>query len=618
MLIQSALTLALSLGVAALPQAPPPSKGGQTGAAPFKADLRVDTNRDGKVDVKGTTDIKGKDAWDEASGALFLPNIGNTDGHCSNGCDDATVEKQQWAPKFQAPMQTVPMEGLSDAAVGTISVQDPKARSMVRIFLDSPELLENPPPIDFQDFLGGSEPLPAEKERYAYLKNDTPIPAAKLRQGLTLFIDGRQTRSAEWDGRVAVDFTVKDGDKTSTDKVMLRVAPVVTHHHLQPIEKLFTTNQQHGTPEQVKQRKALLQPIESDIQKSMQKAGIKAAIEHVNASTSWAQDLFEPAYASMPGPNGPVSIRINIYGRRQIDGRTDETEAVVFNHLRGEGVGAVTANLDGRREQTLEAGGNIETIPPYEFNGRKFPSGRVVIGGSAGGAQVPQVMSFFKAQQAQDPIVLDSSWLYVKHVDEMINFLPAKQGTKHGWRVVAIDPSLGLKALETLKAQGQGATKLFSHPKLSAGDSKVPTVAEFLDQKQVQDATSRSAQAMQSNIEILKKETGVTDADIVRVPAVIAPTGYLDEILRGQKGQGSSRANSAFPSQVNGVPLSDSLFMVANPFGPKNAQGEDVLQKLTAEAFSKAGFQVDFIDDWELHKSSGDLHCYTNTYRATR
>ncbi|KAK2599053.1 hypothetical protein QQS21_005520 [Conoideocrella luteorostrata] len=619
--IFAASALALPL-VAALPPGAP-IEARQTNAAPFKADLRVDANRDGVVDVNGTTDIQDKQTWNETYGAIFLPNIGRTRASCHERveCNDAS-SKEQWAPENMATMRTVAMVNLSDTAVGSISIQNAAARSKVRIFLDSPELSENPPPLSIEDLANGSGSgeIDVKNLRYAYLENDTKIPAAKLREGLTLGIDSKQTRRVDWDGKVTVEFKVTDRGSTSTDKVILRVAPVLAHHHLQPIETMFTTKRQQQGDGKVAQDRATIQTIEDGIKKSMQKAGIKNQLKHFEIDTAWAQDVLEPGYATMPGPKGPISIRINVYGTSVIDGINDLTEILLFEKLRQEGVGAIQpSDLNLVKQGTLEAGGNIETIPPYEHNGKKFPAGRMVMGGTESGK--PEVLKFFKAQEAQDPILLDSTWLYVKHVDEIVSFLPAK--TKRGWRISIVDPRMGLEALKKLKADGHGEVKLTSHPTMQ-NQTDVPTVNKFLEDKQTQDAASHSAKIMQKNLEILKTETGITDDDIVRVPAVMASMTKLKEYLhtrdhdggtKGGKGGNLLPLNSAFPSQVNGVPLSDSLFMAPKPWGPV-VNGEDVLQKLSADAYSKAGFQVDFIDDWELHRGSGDLHCFTNTYRS--
>ncbi|KAM3460185.1 hypothetical protein NHJ6243_006119 [Beauveria neobassiana] len=54
----------------------------QLNSTAFKADIRVDTNRDVVIDVEGSSDQQGKDQWIDASGAIFRANIGNSGERC--------------------------------------------------------------------------------------------------------------------------------------------------------------------------------------------------------------------------------------------------------------------------------------------------------------------------------------------------------------------------------------------------------------------------------------------------------------------------------------------------------------------------------------------------------
>lgn len=50
----------------------------------FSPDIRADTNRDGKVDLTGDTDVAGKGFWSNTRGAIFLPNIDDSHHRCPN------------------------------------------------------------------------------------------------------------------------------------------------------------------------------------------------------------------------------------------------------------------------------------------------------------------------------------------------------------------------------------------------------------------------------------------------------------------------------------------------------------------------------------------------------
>ncbi|PNP85347.1 hypothetical protein FNYG_01176 [Fusarium nygamai] len=249
-----------------------------------KADIRADTNRDGRVDLDGPSDtIVGKTRWNETEGAIFLPNIGDTYQRCLwefvNGnvsrderlddCHDASDNTQR-SPKYLAPLKTVPIPTLAESANGTVTVPDATQRKFARIFQK-------------------------QGKDWVYIDNDHTFSQRELQAGLDLGIDARTTRRPKswdsrypesWDGRVTVRFTVQVGRTESSDTVMLRVAPVLTHHHLQKVENVLTAHNIQK-PYQVDFNNAL-----DSITKA---AGMKIDLYRFNVTDDkWVQDFVEP------------------------------------------------------------------------------------------------------------------------------------------------------------------------------------------------------------------------------------------------------------------------------------------------------------------------------------
>lgn len=655
-------------------------QGNEKGQPAFKADIRVDTNRDGVVDVQGETDVQGKDAWTETSGAIFLANIGDSGGRCKklaegqgpaammtetlSLCHDASDDVQR-APQYMAPIRTVPISGLSDSATGTVTVPDDTARAMVRIFRQV-----------------------GDEGGWEIVKDTTVFSARDVAQGLVLGIDARDTRRANgWDGRMRINFTVRDGDAISKDSVMMRVAPVLLQHYLQPVTEVFMSSLPGIGP-----WAHAVAAMRRGVEASMRKAGIAKPVQQLPTDDPWAQDVFEPGYTSMPGPDGSsVSLRVMVEGRRNFRNAV----RLIYSHLRGDGVGGLIAaprrNPRGV-DDTFQAGGNIETIPPYAHNGRNYSSGRIVMGGGEeGSGMVPRARDFFAAQEMQDPLVLDTAWLFVGHVDEVIQFLPTT-ATPRGWSVVAVDPELGLKLLRAAQRDGHGGVPVMSR----GGEAKIhpgfhsPTIDEFLATESNLEAAEACGKRMAANIELLKRETGVTDDEIFRVPALFGEATHVASHIRGGAAKPPKTTNrmgtapgededadegatgpeadilqwvdlhgpaaqpesttgndsdsdnetrddllsnrllrkqqtppprrttydSWLPSLVNGVCLSPTRYLAPKPFGPVVFRGQDIFQYYAARMYERAGFtDVDFLDDWLFHTSSGDLHCATNTYR---
>ncbi|KAJ6274216.1 hypothetical protein PSV08DRAFT_214986 [Bipolaris maydis] len=299
---------------------------------------------------------------------------------------------------------------------------------------------------------------------WTYVDGNSTFSATALRKGLVLGIHGRDIRRPNgWDGRVLVTFDVKSSNGTSSDLY------------------LFSGS--------------------DDI---------------------WAQDFMEPGFASMPGPDGPISLRIIV--RSPQDDRVAGRQ--LFEYYRDTGIGAVQ-QLGGSRDE-INSGGNIETIPPDEFNGTFWPAGRLIL--SNHGKQSHAMLPFFPAQETQDPLLLDADWLLVGHVDEFIQFVPFD--SERGWLVMANDPMAGVKMLQQIKASGQGSQRLLprnndtvlSNPCNDTGCQPIPvestTINQVLANKDLISVQEQCAKRIEANLQILKQATGVTEDEIIRIPAL--------------------------------------------------------------------------------------------------
>ncbi|ODA84127.1 hypothetical protein RJ55_02645 [Drechmeria coniospora] len=577
-------------------------------ASALVADIRADTNRDGHVDMEGLTDVPGKHRWTESRGALFLANIGDTNRRCGEelqgdasqvsdeilmACHDAADDTQR-APEFLAPIRTVPLENLDPGAFGFISIVEEHSRNLVRLFRQS----------------GGD---------WQMLKNDTFLTADDLSRGLELGIDARDTRRPGWDGRATVEFSVTNLTQTSTDTVALRVAPLLTHHHVQKAEKVFTSKLT-GIGREFDEARATIDKVERIAREA------RVPVHRINTNDVWTQDYFEPTYMSMPGPKGSVVV-MHVMVSTSNAGRQLGSHRLVFQELRDTGIGAVQYS-PVNAWLNLDDFGNLETIPPHvhPVNGKEYPMGRVVAGGVVG-KKMPVVLDLFRAQEAQEPLVLDSLWLQVQHLDEFLQFLPAN--TTRGWSIMINDPDAGMELVREARAAGLGSHAFFTHAKMPN-----PTVETIL-QSIYEDANDRAAKSIASTINLLQKETGITDQEIFRVPALYKRGGFdRGPRKRRELSQFDARKTHAtdkrstedaygvdklqvitmVPNAINGLVLGNSRYVAPKPWGPI-VHDVDIFERAVRNAYKKAGFDVDFVDDWLLHSGGGDIHCITNTVR---
>src|SRR5438093_5934593 len=92
---------------------------------------------------------------------------------------------------------------------------------------------------------------------------------------------------------------------------------------------------------------------------------------------------------------------------------------------------------------TFDSTGNLEATPPVSNKaGKKFPFGRIYFGGVGRGTQEidPETREFLQKQIVQAPISIDTSWLTVGHVDEILSFVPA--GGSKGFKMLIASPRL--------------------------------------------------------------------------------------------------------------------------------------------------------------------------------
>ncbi|MFD5338219.1 protein-arginine deiminase domain-containing protein [Streptomyces hawaiiensis] len=601
-----------------------------------RADLRADVNRDGQVDVTGGSDNKGEDGWSVERGAVYLPNIDDDAKRCPvtgpggeplsdaklAACNDGSDTKVNGTEDAAdlARVRSVPQPGLPADATGSLKIATGGMHA--HLFLK-------------------------RAGKWILVTPETRLTAAELRAGVEFGVEATDVvrDTAKWDGRAVVRLTVTSGQKVTSDAVTLRVAPLLTQHHLQNTQQVMVSKVQGDGPDSRLQREFV-----TALEKEVKKAGVTTPlITFEMYADRWAQDFVEPAYVSMTGPGGQRQVMRVMLRSAQPD---RDAGRELFERVRGRDIGVVQVT-DGAEpdDWSLNSMGNLETIPPYAHGGRSFPAGRIIMGEfKDSGARPSKVMrTLLKSQGLQDPLLLDTSWLSVGHVDEFVQFLPAD--TPRGWRIGVADPQGGLQLLRDAKRDGHGKTKMFSVPGRSDTPAPKETIDQALASRHLVADNEMAARRIAANLEILKRETGVTDEEIVRVPALYtrdseaftaegqeipvprltrmgAGSDLVDSL--GEHGQQKWLAEnpapraaapaavttSAYvPGAVNGVLLGRDRYLAPRQWGPV-VGGKDIFTQAVTAAYERVGLKVSYIDDWyTYHLGMGEVHCGTNTLR---
>jgi len=185
---------------------------------------------------------------------------------------------------------------------------------------------------------------------------------------------------------------------------------------------------------------------------------------------------------------------------------------------------------------------------------------------------------------------LDTGWLLIKHVDEMIAFLPSKNPGRP-FCVMVVSPEAMIGLLREWKAKGYGSASVLRRFQPDT------TVASLLsNEKLLQHNIHLQHEKIDPNIALIKNELNLSEEEIIRIPALFSEHG-----------------SSIFPNMVNSAVLNDYLF-IADPDGPL-IDCVDLLQEEVKRLLSDVPVHLIFLDDTPYHKWSGNVHCATNIRR---
>lgn len=565
-------------------------------------DLRADVNRNGTLELELDAEDTNEDTWDATHGAIFLANIDDDSGRCRGtdaagrplsdltlpNCNDATDDVVN-GDDDAADLAPLAIKAWPQAPAGTVTrlVIDQNVADNVRLFRHA-------------------------GDAYQVLDPALPLALADLQAGLSISIEAKDIvrDSTLWDGIIDVTLQVVVPEQkywkpgTYTDTVRLRVAPVLTFHHLLPVETAYASAVQRDPDSAT---------FVTDLRAAVTAANPNITLVTPSVEDQWTQDFFETGYASMPGPNGAQRVMRVFFRSANIENPFDRNfpmraaGRLVFTRFRGKdvaGIQQIDLQTDGDT-QSLNSFGNFETIPPYTQGTKQWPLGRVLRGSVRGFAPDQSFVTMTEAQKYQEPSVnIDTSWLLVGHVDETVTFL--KANTPRGWIMLANDARLAKQMLEAEVMRGNGATRMFVGKNWVDEMGNEPpaetTISRLLANTGVMQASAEAAVKVDEQVAILKRETGLTDAEIIKVP-------FLHEDV-----QGTSLAHQV--GTVNLFVIDDKTLAVPDPHGPI-IDGKDLFKKQLEDALTPYGYTIRFIDDWNLyHRMAGEVHCGTNAMRA--
>lgn len=342
----------------------------------------------------------------------------------------------------------------------------------------------------------------------------------------------------------------------------------------------------------------------------------------------WMQDIMEPGFSSMPrtGAPGPGWHMPAVLRARS--GR--DAEHYPRDHMLGQNHGflAPGALLGGR--PTMDSFGNLECSPSFTHadTGRDYKFGRIIHGGIPAGWLIgaarqmsAPARQFLTRQMVQEPLEIDTSWLNVGHVDEIVSFLPVAGGS-HNFRVVMASPQRAMTLLNNLRAGGGDARVMLDGYLASDGapPTELPdlqaryshrTVGDFLDDA----AMVRIQTEAQAKIDHVRTQ--------LTAGLNLAPADFIEFPVLFEKSDPRISQYIAYTAgSVNMLVITGGgapHLVVPKPFGPTVGGVCDFETDISAVLLAAGvpNANVHYVDDFATyHALAGEIHCGTNSERT--
>lgn len=426
-------------------------------------------------------------------------------------------------------------------------------------------------------------------------------------------MEATQYADATFSGEISIKLQVRKGAAgTVEESGKVRVAPWIIFNHYDPTVRVYVV----ATADNAAFLSELNAAVTSAGIPAPQQAGGRYSVDR------WMQDAMEPGYASMPRSGGshdvwhlPAILRTaNDRAHPSFDwGPIDQYPR---NDLLAANLGFLQALPPGIGT-SLDSFGNLECSPPFTHSGtrKEYKFGRIVYGSDSLRDMKQEVRELLVAQRVQEPFPIDTSWLTVGHVDEVISFCPLKNAPRK-FKVLLASPNRALELIEDLHRTGHGSAALFQGIRFSGGynlarrqlDYPYETVGSIHS-----NAAFRSLQtAVQAKVMIvrgqLKAGLDLRDSDFIELPVLFKAAG--------------GRYIAYTPGVVNSLVLTKPDHSVRlcmpKPFGPVVGGRCKFEQAIEAALGPTAttGVEIHFIDDFcTYHVLSGEIHCGTNSLR---
>lgn len=398
------------------------------------------------------------------------------------------------------------------------------------------------------------------------LSGSTPL---EFNSDIILGVEAKQFAHQNWSGLINLKASArKQGNIIATDTISMGVAPWIMSPNTAPVSEVHISDRGDN--------QTIVQEVKTIVETT------DAKVKVTPGATLWMQGTQEIGYVQFPNAEGLKDYPVVLKGNRSTE--IDDYAQSLMNQNFGWFEMGKPRQLDVLN-QWADWYNNLAVTPALP----EYPLGRIYYGTADNVSLNPEIIEFLKAQKIQgEPVGIDTSWLMVRHVDEIINFIPSVSGEP---LMLIASPGEGIKLLKELAKQGyEGAA-------INRGLSTQTTVRATLNnQLLIQHNQNLQKQKIEPLINQLKKEFNLRTDQIIEIPALFSYSGY-----------------AWWPNLINSVYVNGEL-LVSNPKGPL-IDGQDYTQEDFKRRVAVAGINVNFLEDDYYQELQGNIYSATNTTR---
>ena len=537
-----------------------------------------DTNRDGIVDAQDEHNKCQPVLYREASGALVLANTDSDCGAPVRDCDDEIVNgTDDLEDMVILKIRKLGITTLPPQLTVELSVTKPEgdtyqipAKDRVRVFdcaaADATAIL-GPGAGDTVDFTAGGE-------HDANILAGTGDPVEFAIEGI------------EYGVEVVMTMKVKLGASlVAQDAVRLLVSPFLVVSNLGDLQRAFVVRVAGANDSFVEDFKNLVTQPVTEV----------SGADYGNLL--FVQDCMEIGYsrAAAAGGNGfrEMHVILDVVMPdplsalpRDLNDHNKFPEGLNYGYVR-----PLAGPLTGAEE-----GGNIEASPPNET----YRAGRVIVGSGMNA----ELKAFFARQKAQgqNPLEVDTTWLHIGHIDEILSFAQVVEGDPPEPKtkmLIAAPQDGGAKWEQAGGAWGELVALTIEEwfQTFELDIQKVPQDIRQLTVKQYNEMLWDDHLASVENS--LPAPIGMGSEDVIRIPVILIP--HPDS---GRPGVHD------FPNRANLFVREPSAFVIGDV-------PEPVFDPIKVLIYQRLHNSVDdFVDSYQYYLNAGDVHCGTNAARS--